>query len=66
MSKSFHQRVIEIIKMIPPGRVVTYGQIAALAGNRFAQHLLTQGKVVNAKRKSVIKPLTPHLFSITF
>ncbi len=30
---SFTQRVIEVIKRIPRGRVATYGQVAALAGN---------------------------------
>ena len=29
----FTQRVIEIIKQIPAGRVMTYGQIAKLAGS---------------------------------
>jgi methylated-DNA-protein-cysteine methyltransferase-like protein len=33
VSKSFHQRAIEIIKRIPKGKVATYGQIAAYAGN---------------------------------
>ena len=33
MKKSFHQRAIEIIKRIPKGKVATYGQIAAYAGN---------------------------------
>lgn len=33
MQKSFHQKVIEIIKKIPKGKVATYGQIAILAGN---------------------------------
>jgi len=32
----FSQRVIEIIRKIPEGRVTTYGQIAVMAGNRFA------------------------------
>lgn len=31
--KSFHQTAIEAIRNIPVGRVATYGQIAALAGN---------------------------------
>ena len=30
---SFHLRVIRVIKKIPRGKVATYGQIAALAGN---------------------------------
>ncbi len=29
----FHDDVIDIIKQIPEGMVVTYGQIAAMAGN---------------------------------
>ncbi|HDH58244.1 MAG TPA: MGMT family protein [Bacteroidetes bacterium] len=33
MSSTFHQRVVEIIKAIPCGKVATYGQIAAYAGN---------------------------------
>ncbi len=33
MRRSFYQRVIEIIKYIPEGKVATYGQIAAYAGN---------------------------------
>lgn len=36
MLKSFYQRVIDIIKNIPQGKVATYGQIAAYAGNRRA------------------------------
>lgn len=32
-AQSFYQKVIEIVKRIPRGRVATYGQIAALAGN---------------------------------
>ena len=34
MSRSpFTQRVVELIRAVPCGRVATYGQIAALAGN---------------------------------
>ncbi len=29
-----YERIYEAVKMIPPGTVATYGQIAALAGNR--------------------------------
>jgi methylated-DNA-protein-cysteine methyltransferase-like protein len=32
-TESFHQRAVSVIKKIPPGRVATYGQIAAMAGN---------------------------------
>ncbi len=30
---SFYERAKNVIKMIPPGKVATYGQIAAYAGN---------------------------------
>ncbi|MCH4160479.1 MAG: MGMT family protein [Bifidobacterium sp.] len=30
---TFSQRVYEVVRRIPAGRVATYGQIAALAGN---------------------------------
>jgi methylated-DNA-protein-cysteine methyltransferase-like protein len=33
MTETFHQRVMTLVKRIPKGRVATYGQIAALAGN---------------------------------
>jgi methylated-DNA-protein-cysteine methyltransferase-like protein len=33
MPKSFYERVIDIIKSIPEGRVATYGQVARYAGN---------------------------------
>jgi methylated-DNA-protein-cysteine methyltransferase-like protein len=31
--RTFHERVIEIIRSIPRGSVATYGQVAAMAGN---------------------------------
>lgn len=33
MPGEFHKEIVRAIKSIPPGRVATYGQIAALAGN---------------------------------
>ena len=30
---NFYQRIVEVIKRIPKGKVATYGQIAAYAGN---------------------------------
>ena len=33
MTSLFSQRVLELIKSIPSGKVATYGQIALLAGN---------------------------------
>ena len=32
MRRGTHQRIYDTVKRIPPGRVSTYGQIAALAG----------------------------------
>jgi O-6-methylguanine DNA methyltransferase len=34
--KSFRERVYEITKQIPPGKVATYGQIAQLVGSSHA------------------------------
>jgi len=36
MGESFYERVIEIIKSIPEGKVATYSEIADYAGNRKA------------------------------
>ena len=33
-NKNSYQRIYEIVKQIPRGNVATYGQVAALAGNR--------------------------------
>ncbi len=33
MSKTVFERIYDIVRRIPKGRVATYGQIAALAGN---------------------------------
>lgn len=33
MPETFEQRIIKLLKKIPKGKVVTYGQIAAMAGN---------------------------------
>jgi len=33
MTTDFHRRTVDVIKKIPRGRVATYGQIAAMAGN---------------------------------
>lgn len=58
----FTQRIIEIIKHIPPGKVMTYGQIAGLAGSPRAarqvvrilhsmskKHRLPWHRVINSK-----------------
>ena len=32
MASDFHARVLSIVRRVPPGRVTTYGDVAALAG----------------------------------
>jgi methylated-DNA-protein-cysteine methyltransferase-like protein len=66
---SFTQRVKDIIKKIPRGKVATYGQIAALAGNPRATRLvvwilnsssrkdkLPWHRVINSKGQISLKP----------
>jgi methylated-DNA-protein-cysteine methyltransferase-like protein len=36
MATTFSQKVKEVIRQIPAGRVATYGQVAAIAGNPWA------------------------------
>lgn len=63
----FTERVVQIIQSIPAGKVMTYGQIAALAGNRRGarqvarilhsmskKHQLPWHRVINAKGEIVI------------
>ena len=33
MISSFHNHIVQVIRKIPRGKVATYGQIAAMAGN---------------------------------
>ncbi|WP_010098623.1 MGMT family protein [Ornithinibacillus scapharcae] len=70
---SFTQTIIEIIKQIPAGKVMTYGQIAKLAGSpRGARQVvrilhsmskkyqLPWHRVVNAKGQIAIKDEATH------
>jgi len=34
MEKSTFERIYDVVRQIPKGKVATYGQVAALAGNR--------------------------------
>ncbi len=36
MKTFFREKVYEILRTVPPGKVVTYGQLAALAGSKGA------------------------------
>ena len=69
MANSFTNAVLEVIKAIPEGRVISYGKIGALAGNpRGARqvarilHSMSRGhdlpwhRVVNAKGKISLPP----------
>lgn len=76
----FTERVIEIIKNIPEGRVMTYGQIAGLAGSPRAarqvvralhsmsrKHRLPWHRVINSKGQIAIQDDESHqeqLFSL--
>ena len=67
--QSFTDRVIDAIRSIPAGRVATYGQIAAMAGNRRAArqvarilhacsnaHGLPWHRVVNREGRIALRP----------
>ncbi len=64
MLMPFTQRVLQVIKSIPPGKVLSYGRVAALAGNNrgarqvsrilhsmSSKHDLPWHRVVNARGK---------------
>jgi methylated-DNA-protein-cysteine methyltransferase-like protein len=70
-SPSFFDRVYEVVRMIPRGRVATYGQIAAIVSHRgaartvgWALHGLTEGtdvpwhRVINARGQISLDPGT--------
>jgi methylated-DNA-protein-cysteine methyltransferase-like protein len=69
MAKTFEDRIKEVIKSIPRGKVATYGQIAAFAGNpRGARQVvrilhacsksekLPWHRVINSQGKISLKP----------
>ena len=69
MADSFHERVIAVLKRIPKGRVATYGQIAALAGNPRAARQVVRAlnnssraeslpwhRVINSRGQIALKP----------
>lgn len=53
MTKSFNQRVIDIIKSIPKGKVATYGQIAALTGNPRAARMVVRVLHSSSKKENL-------------
>ena len=57
MEKDFYQRVYDLVRKIPPGKVAAYGQIAVLlAAPRAAR---TVGYALNALRRGSVFPPVP-------
>ena len=50
---SFNQRVIDIIKSIPKGKIATYGQIAALAGNPRGARMVVRVLHTSSKKENL-------------
>lgn len=49
--KNYRERVFEIVRQIPAGRVMTYGQIAEILGDNYTPR--TVGFVMNSAEKDV-------------
>ena len=45
---NFYQKVLQIVKQIPPGKVTTYGHIAAYLGNKRSARMV--GWVLNSQK----------------
>jgi methylated-DNA-protein-cysteine methyltransferase-like protein len=69
MNTAFYQRVKDMIKKVPKGKVATYGQIATFAGNHRAarqvawvlhsssrKYELPWHRIVNSKGRISLKP----------
>ena len=56
MEQSTFEKIYEIVKQIPYGQVATYGQVAALAGNKHWARVVGYALHVNpdTDRKSVV------------
>ena len=72
MAKNFYQYVYDLVRQVPPGRVVTYGQVAALLGSPqaaravgYALRFLPAGsevpwhRVINHQGQIERQPLAP-------
>ena len=53
MSESFHQRVVDTIRKIPKGKVATYGQIAAFAGNPRGARQVARALHTSSKKENL-------------
>jgi methylated-DNA-protein-cysteine methyltransferase-like protein len=69
MPSSFHQQIVAAIKKIPRGKVATYGQVAAVAGNPRAARQVVRAlhsstrkenlpwhRVINARGRVSLRP----------
>lgn len=51
MRKTFFEQVYDVVKKIPQGRVMTYGQVAEAIGTRDARRV---GHALHANKSSVV------------
>ena len=47
-SESFHQKILQIVKRVPSGKVTTYGHIAAYLGSKRSARMV--GWVLNSQK----------------
>ena len=57
MKSDFYQRVFELVRRIPEGKLATYGQVAAMLGS--PQAARTVGYALNSLKPDNILPLVP-------
>ena len=57
MNKDFFERVFELVRRIPEGKIATYGQIASMLGAPLAAR--TVGYALNALKPNNIVPPVP-------
>jgi len=53
MEKSTYECIYDVVKQIPYGKVATYGQVAALAGNRRWSRVVGYALHVNPDQESI-------------
>lgn len=57
MAADFYNRVYDLVRKIPPGKIASYGQIAAMIGS--PQAARTVGYALNALRSGEVFPPVP-------
>lgn len=53
MKPSFYQKVYDVVRQIPPGKVLTYKQVATLAGNPKASRAVGTAMKNNPDMKTI-------------